>query len=291
MDKKDYRLKGHESFTLREGWLTKGLNAVHENPGVFSQNSGADALGVGTNMAKSIRYWLRTAELTKEHQRNGVTLTEYGDLIFRNDPYFEDIFSLWVIHANISRNFKLATSWNIFFNNVNVTFFKREELISMMTEIVINITGDTTPPERSIKDDCAAILQMYAENGDTSADPEEKRTSPFSVLGLLNKVDSNIFEKQHPAMDSIDPSLILYIIADKLREEGVLSIDDIVSSDNMPGKVFNLNRVSINEYLDQLQNKGYIRVNRTAGLDVVYPAHLPTTYAILEEHYERSHNA
>lgn len=22
MDKKDYRLKGHESFTLREGWLT-----------------------------------------------------------------------------------------------------------------------------------------------------------------------------------------------------------------------------------------------------------------------------
>ena len=67
--------------------------------------------------------------------------------------------------------------------------------------------------------------------------------------------------------------------------------DSIVSGDNMPGKVFYLNRVSVNEYLDQLQNKGYIRVNRTAGLDVVYPAHMPTTYAILEEHYERSHNA
>lgn len=174
MDKKDYRLKGHESFTLREGWLTKGLNAVHENPRVFSENSGADALGVGTNMAKSIRYWLRTAELTKEHQRDGVTLTEYGDLIFQNDPYFEDIFSLWVIHANISRNFKLATSWNIFFNNIDVTSFKREELISMMTENIINITGDTTPPERSITDDCAAILQMYTENGDASSDPEEK---------------------------------------------------------------------------------------------------------------------
>mgnify|MGYP000842795316 FL=1 len=213
MDKKDYRLKGHESFTLREGWLTKGLNAVHENPTVFSENSGADALGVGTNMAKSIRYWLRTAELTEEHQREGVTLTEYGDLIFRKDPYFEDIFSLWVIHANISRNFKLATSWNIFFNNIDVTSFKREELISMMTENIINITGDTTPPERSITDDCAAILQMYTENGDAASDPEEKRTSPFSALGFLNKVDSNTFEKQHPAMDSIDPSLILYVIA------------------------------------------------------------------------------
>lgn len=291
MDKKDYRLKGHESFTLREGWLTKGLNAVHENPRVFSENSGADALGVGTNMAKSIRYWLRTAGLTKENPRDGVTLTEYGDLIFRKDLYFEDIFSLWVIHANISRNFRLATSWNIFFNNIDVTSFKRDELISIMTENIINITGDTTPPERSVTDDCAAILQMYTENGDASSDPEEKRISPFSVLGFLNKVDFNTFEKRRPAMDSIDPSLILYVIADKLREEGVLPIDDIVSGDNMPGKVFYLNRVSVNEYLDQLQNKGYIRVNRTAGLDVVYPTHMPTTYAILEEHYERSHNA
>lgn len=265
MDKKDYRLKGHESFTLREGWLTKGLNAVHENPRVFSENSGADALGVGTNMAKSIRYWMRTAELTKEHPRDGVTLTEYGNLIFQNDPYFEDIFSLWVIHANIARNFKLATSWNIFFNNIDVTSFKREELINMMTENIINITGDAMPPERSIADDCAAILQMYTENGDVPSDPEEKRISPFAALGFLSKVDSNTFEKKHPARDLIDPSLILYVIADKIREENVLSIDDIVSGNNMPGKVFYLNRVSINEYLDQLQNKGYIRVNRTAS--------------------------
>lgn len=291
MDKKDYRLKGHESFTLREGWLTKGLNAVHDNPRVFSENSGADALGVGTNMAKAIRYWLRTAELTCEHQRDGVTLTELGNLIFKNDPYFEDIFSLWVIHANICRNFRLATSWNIFFNNIDVTSFKRDELISMMTENIINITGDTNPPERSISDDCAAILQMYTENGDTSSDPEEKRTSPFAVLGFLNKIDNNTFEMQHPAMNSIEPSLILYVFADKLREDGVLSIDEIVSGANMPGKVFNLNRVSINEYLDQLQNKGYIRVNRTAGLDVVYPSNTPTTYDTLVEHYERSRDA
>ena len=266
------------------------MKAVHDNSRVFSENGGADALGVGTNMAKSIRYWLRTAELTKESQRDGVTLTELGNLIFRNDSYFEDIFSLWVIHANICRNFRLATSWYVFFNNLDVTSFKRDELISMMTENIISITGDTTPPMRSITDDCAAILQMYTENSDPSPDPEEKNTSPFSVLGFLNRIDPNTFEKQHPAMDSINPLLILYVIANKLREEGVLSIDDIVSGDNMPGKVFNLNRVSVNEYLDQLQNKGYIRVNRTAGLDVVYPVDVPTTYATLEEHYERSHN-
>ena len=45
-----FRFKGHESFILRDGWLTKGLVAVKEDPFVFTKNKGADALGVGTNM-------------------------------------------------------------------------------------------------------------------------------------------------------------------------------------------------------------------------------------------------
>ena len=49
------KLKGHETFTIREGWLDKGLKAVSDNGKVFSENYGADALGVGSNMAKAIR--------------------------------------------------------------------------------------------------------------------------------------------------------------------------------------------------------------------------------------------
>ena len=36
------RLKGHETFILREGWLAKGLKAVADNSRVFSENAGAD---------------------------------------------------------------------------------------------------------------------------------------------------------------------------------------------------------------------------------------------------------
>ena len=39
------KLKGHETFTIREGWLDKGLKAVSDNGKVFSENYGADALG------------------------------------------------------------------------------------------------------------------------------------------------------------------------------------------------------------------------------------------------------
>ena len=122
---KSYRLKGHESFIPREGWITKGIIAVKEDPKLFGTASGADALGVGTNMAKSIRYWLKTAALITEHQKNGALLTPVGEVIYKYDPYLEDAFSLWIIHINIVRNYAQATSWNVFFNEMNLSRFRR----------------------------------------------------------------------------------------------------------------------------------------------------------------------
>ena len=272
MKKNNYRLKGHESFVPRDGWITKGINAVFKDPMLYRVNSGADALGVGTNMAKSIRYWMKTADLTKESSVKGVNLTELGETIRKNDIYMEDIFTLWVIHANIVCNFKNATSWNLFFNHVDLTTpFSREDLIGLIKSLIVEYTGDEMPSERSLKDDCSAILSMYSRSGSPIDDPEDKRISPFEDLGLIEHI-GNRFVKRRPSYESIDKLLVLYLFIDRLNEEGSLPIDYLTEGENMPGKVFNLNRIAVNEYLDVLQNAGYITVNRTAGLDIIYPA-------------------
>lgn len=288
MEKKDYRIRGHESFILRDGWLTKGLYAVNSDAKVFSKNSGADALGVGTNMAKAIRYWMRAAGLISDSQK-GVFLTDLGTAIFEWDPFFEDVFSLWVSHVNIAKNMGLATSWNVFFNSIDAVSFRRDELNSMMMDRLIQTIG-SEPPERSVKDDCSAILQMYVDSEADNAgkDPEEKRKSPFSALGLITKNDKDVFTKCHPAIDELDPMIVMYILCDRLQEEGVLQIDAIANDPDMPGKLLNLNRVLINDYLDDLQHKGYVVVNRTAGLDVVYPDRKISPIEVIKEHYERS---
>lgn len=290
MNKHDYRLKGHETFILREGWLTKGLQAVHDDAKVFSQNNGADALGVGTNMAKSIRYWMRAAGLTTESQKFGVALTELGEVLYRYDLYMEDIFSLWLIHVNLAQNVKLATSWSLFFNQIDVTTFKRDELFLMMKEQFVAMTQEQNPSESSLKADCTAILQMYADSREESHDPEDKRKSPFALLGLLSEVQNNLYEKKQPARDKIDPLLILYIISERLEQEIMIGIDEIVDAADMPGKILNLNRVAVNDYLDRLKNDGYLIVNRTAGLDLICPYHLISPIEAIKEHYERSNS-
>ena len=102
MVKRKYRLKGHESFILRDGWLTKGIQAVEKDRGVFSKNSGTDVLGVGTNMAKAIRYWMRTAGITKDVPQKGVQLTELGQAIAKYDPYIEDVLQCRIQSVNTS---------------------------------------------------------------------------------------------------------------------------------------------------------------------------------------------
>ena len=41
-----------------------------------------------------------------------------------------------------------------------------------------------------------------------------------------------------------------------------------------------------NEYLDKLDAAGYIRVNRTAGLDMVYPVNKVDALTVLEKFYK-----
>ena len=49
-----YKIKGNESFGIREGWLNKGLTALEENITIFSEPEAMDSLGVGSKMVKSI---------------------------------------------------------------------------------------------------------------------------------------------------------------------------------------------------------------------------------------------
>ena len=67
-----------------------------------------------------------------------------------------------------------------------------------------------------------------------------------------------------------------------------VSINDLVNAPNNVGRLFNLNRVKINEYLDQLRVAGYLTINRTAGLDMVYINEDIKPSDILVKYYKES---
>ena len=56
----------------------------------------------------------------------------------------------------------------------------------------------------------------------------------------------------------------------KTRDGGVLRLEKLLEDENSPGRIFGLGRIVLNDSLDRLEHEGYLRIDRTAGLDIVY---------------------
>ena len=86
------KFRAHDTFFIRKGWLSKGMKAVHSKPDVFvaKDENPMDVLGIGSNMVKSLRYWLVATNLTEEALQNKHRVqkfTGFGNQVFKNDLY------------------------------------------------------------------------------------------------------------------------------------------------------------------------------------------------------------
>jgi len=290
------KLKGHESFYIREGWLTKGIKNVADNPRVFINSDATEVLGVGSNMVKSIRYWLKAAGLAEEKKCEGgkwqqFLTPDFGEFIREGDPYFEDIFSLWLVHYKIASNSHLATAWYLFFNEILIKEFSKEDIKSEMMYALNRFTNNANFSEKSLLDDCDCIIKTYYTEKKEEINPEDNKICPLSALGLLSvtKTDSNkeIILKTKPSLDKLSKLVVLYIILDNLGESNSVSIDQILNDKCNAGRILNLDRNLLNEYLDLLKKDNYLKIVRTAGLDQVYITCDIKKEGIIEKYYRQ----
>ena len=64
-DKIKPSFSGHETFPFRYTWLKKGVDAVREDPAIFTSDRATITLGAGKNMVRSIRHWCTAAGLIR----------------------------------------------------------------------------------------------------------------------------------------------------------------------------------------------------------------------------------
>ena len=80
---------GHETFTLRYGWLKKAYDAVkqptaNDERSFFLQEDAAAKLGVGKNMVSSMRHWATVSGVIKKDH-----VTKFGDWLLEDqDPLY-----------------------------------------------------------------------------------------------------------------------------------------------------------------------------------------------------------
>lgn len=281
-----FKLQGHEKFVLREGWINKGLNAVVENPMVFRGKEGPDVFGIGNNMVKSLRYWMRALGLITENQNEGASLTSLGKLILDKDPYLEDNFTLWILHSFIAKNIEEATSWYMFFNRCDVEDMEKDQIEQILLREITKYTTGFTFSEKSVKSDLDVLLNMYGKTKQ-AVDPEDKSISPFAQLNLVKNLEGR-YSKNHPDYRNISEWNILYELAIMFKDVNVISIEEAVDGEDGFSKIYQITSVVANDFLDKLDALGYIRVDRTAGLDMIYKLKEFSDESVMQEYYENN---
>ncbi|MDD4375566.1 MAG: DUF4007 family protein [Clostridia bacterium] len=276
------KMKRHESFSIREGWLAKGIQTIKSDNKIFSSPNATDVLGIGTNMVKSLKYWMFATGLTQEQSRN-ISLSEMGNLIDEYDSYLEDIFSWWMIHINLILNVEEAYIFNSFFNKCNAKTFSKKDIFE---QILYDLTSKNIKfNEKILQDEVNMVIKTYAIE-DKMDNPENNFVCPLTELNLLKKCGRDTFEKIRPSYKKLNYLLVYYLIQLLVGNNEGISIDDLIKLDNSPAKIFNLDKNLINEYLDEMKRNGLITINRTAGLNMVYINEFLTLKDIFKEYFE-----
>lgn len=270
------KFSGHETFSLRYGWLKKATDFVASGNILQTSDEARtrDAvveLGIGKNMVNSIRYWAEASGVIKSDQtaKDGLTQTvsdEASSLFGINennnwDQYLESPGGIWLIHFWLNFNDSVLTSYRYFFNYANAQVFEKNALINMCLQDGKRMTQDDGLNERTIKKDIDCFLNTYTRKRLKSAKAfnEDMFTSPLTELGLVSEESNGVYASLLGEREGLPIEVFLYSLLRfanlELEDSKASSIDfeSLLSKPLSPGRIFRLSESGLSRKLDDVQ--------------------------------------
>ena len=296
---------GHQTFPFRYTWLKKGVDAVIENPTIFSSENASVNLGVGKNMVDSIRYWCRTTRLieedTTQHRRGQFAPTELGEAIFAEegfDPYLEDPATLWLIHYQIATNTNQATAWYWAFNVLRSNHFTPHVFAKEVYKWAQQQKQSMRPvSDNTLRRDVNCFIRTYCQSRNSEAIYEETFDCPLTELNLIAELpESDGYEFQRGDKESLPIEVVTWALdtfwKDPFRENlfsgrESLPFSELMYAPSSPGRVFRLDEDTMTLYLENLAHltEGAFQYDETAGLKQLYRHRDLNQMELLERYY------
>jgi hypothetical protein len=276
------RFGGHQTFSIRDGWLFKGLRMVVEDPERLADPDLADWLGVGKNMAKAIPHWLLATGLAEKDLAHGgktkvLKPTPLGHLIWARDRYFLLPGTWWAVHVQLMNRPEHAYSWHWFFNQFSASRFERPICVEALRRHLAS-TGQRMPSARTLERDIACLLRSYSVSVPREiGDPEEAMECPLSELGLLLHSRQTGFFHLNRDLKPIPYHVFGYALAcgeDLFGAGGRgaeldLSLTELTHRPNSPGRAFALTAEATYELIANFEAQRLVRLDGQVGERIV----------------------
>ncbi len=282
------KFRAHDTFFIRKGWLSKGMEQVVKKPDLFvdKNENPMDVLGIGSNMVKALRYWLQAVNLTIESTKGKrvQALTKFGEMVYENDEYIEELGTLYLLQYKLATQKENATAWYFFFNEFTMSEFTREDFVQAIQNYIL-MEEDASPVAiRSLNEDFACIINTYLpryKSNPGKVSPENNIDCPLGELGLVDIANKKqkTYKKAIPSAKSFNPWVVLAVIMDNAEGRDEIGLNELLTAPCNIGKVYNLDAITMLDILHEIENAGQIKIIRTAGLDVI---HLNALYSFEE---------
>lgn len=270
---KKYTFSGHDSFQCRLLWLKKGYDYLKQNHS-FTDTDAPVMLGVGNNMVRSIRYWLRAFGLTDEHDQ----LLELAHFIFAEsshlhtdsdkptgfDPFLEDQATLWLLHYQLVKTRHASTYWLVF-NELRRRRpeFSRDDFVHYVTKIKAEQERFQAHPN-TVGDDFGVFTKLYLQGGRQAKDREEGFAGILTELNLLKSIERKSDDGKSSSLvyaiplmerDDLPAELLLYCLLDAPDLGISISLETLETEPGMPGMVFAMNRAGLIRKIEYLTKR------------------------------------
>lgn len=278
----------HQTFQLRTGWLKKGYVAVADNPYFFNEPFANEELGVGKNMADSIRYWcvaMNILDVRIDNGRSAYYQTDFSKYLFQVDPYIEDPASNWLLHYHLVTSMEKAPVWYFAFNNLSLKEFNKTSFISAIKLHLKKHPDIKHVSDRTLESDYLTFIRTYCERlSKKDIQQEDILDSPFASLELISSFeDRTNFRFRIGPKNDLPAPIVAYAVYHLLlrnnesrRDQKVaqqINFDRLLWDEESPGMCFKLDGESLVRYIEEICTNDYLgtaEYSTTAGMKQLF---------------------
>jgi hypothetical protein len=247
----------NQYFPFDRQWIALFFKYIQDNPDLFVLSNRENTqykLGLGIRKIESLGDWVIKLGLAKKLE-NKYYLSELGKLILLYDRTIEEKGTWLIMHYNISSRKENLEICYWLFNIYNRTKFSLKDIKEDLLIYKPNLS------ERSINNSIGLIINQYI-NTQFSKD-----------LKIITEVERGLYFRPELSENILDTNILAYTILDWAinNKRYTVNLDELYMP-GAPGRIFNINKKTLNNYLDFIQksyNKNLLWVSRTANLNSI----------------------
>ncbi|OQB95067.1 MAG: hypothetical protein BWX84_00075 [Verrucomicrobia bacterium ADurb.Bin118] len=264
-------------------------------------------LGVGKNMARSIRFWAQVTGMTTGAAKGGGhSLTTLGRTLLGEhglDPFLEDIRTLWLIHWNLSSDTKTPLlAWDYLLNHWQQPDLVPSVVLKALHKEAARQENDLSPV--TIEQHFDTFLHTYVPTRRRKREVQEDNLDcPLVELELIVRVGERpidraagraepIYAFRREEKPEITPELFVYCLNDFWQKrhatESTLSFREIAHGHGSPGQIFKLPEEHVRARVERLAEttEGAFVYNESANMQQVHRRQKSDSVAMLKDVYQ-----